>query len=331
VSGVRTVTVAQDDDGIRLDRWFRRHYPGLGHGRLAKLLRTGQVRLDGGRAKPGDRISAGQDIRLPPLEDAARQPPTAAKRRPAAPLKDRDIAEARSWVLYEDDSVIALNKPPGLATQGGPGVGRHVDGMLEAFRRAGDPTRPKLVHRLDKDTSGVLLIARTSAAAAHFAKQFKGRDTHKLYWAMVMGVPEPAMGKISAAMDKLPGKPGERMVVTADGKPARTLFAVQDRAAKRAAWLALQPLTGRTHQLRLHCAHIGHPIVGDGKYGGRAAMLGGQVSGKLHLHARRLRLPHPDGRMLDIVAPLPTHMQESWRLMGWDADLVDDPFAEGTE
>lgn len=328
MSGVQTVTVAQDDDGIRLDRWFRRHYPGLGHGRLAKLLRTGQVRLDGGRAKPGDRVSAGQSIRLPPLDEAARQPPTAATKRPAAPLTDRDIAEARGWVLYEDDSVIALNKPPGLATQGGPGVRRHVDGLLDAFRRPGDSARPKLVHRLDKDTSGVLLIARTSAAAAHFAKQFKRRETHKLYWAMIMGAPDLAMGRIAAPMDKLPGKGGERMVVTDAGKPARTLYAVVDTAAKRAAWLALKPLTGRTHQLRLHCAHMGHPIVGDGKYGGREAMLGGQVSGKLHLHARRLRLPHPDGRMLDITAPLPAHMAESWRLMGWDTDMAVDPFED---
>ncbi|GEQ97314.1 pseudouridine synthase [Iodidimonas gelatinilytica] len=328
MSDVQHLSVSQDEDGIRLDRWFKRHYPGLSFGVLSRLLRTGQIRLDGKRAKPGDRIAAGQDIRVPPVGADATQPPRGAGRTPKEGLSDQDIAEVRSWVLYKDDQVIALNKPAGLATQGGPGITRHVDGLLDALRFGKNDERPRLVHRLDKDTSGVLMIARTVRAASELAAAFKGRDAHKVYWALVKGTPSPREGKILAPMEKLPGPGGERMVVTERGKPARTLYAVIENAGQKAAWLALKPLTGRTHQLRLHCAHMEHVIVGDGKYGGSEAFLGGLVSRKLHLHARRLRVPHPDGGVVDVIAPLPNHMDATWETFGWDAEYEDDPFED---
>lgn len=318
MSAVETVTVEEPDAGIRLDRWFARHYPDLGHGALAKLLRTGQVRLDGRRIKAGERVAAGQMVRVPPL--AAPQPPApvaAARPQPDA----GEVEELRSWILHEDAALVVLDKPPGLATQGGPGIHRHLDGLLDALRLPGAKERPRLVHRLDKDTSGVILIARTTKAAAALAGSFRGRAARKLYWALVKGVPSPREGKIVAAVEKVAGKGGERVAVTAAGKPARTLYRVVDHAGTKAAWLALEPLSGRTHQLRVHCLHIGHPIVGDGKYAGAEAHLGGLVSRKLHLHARRLCLPHPEGGMLDITAPLPRHMAETWASFGWDADM----------
>ncbi len=325
-SGVEHRVVAAADAGIRLDRWFRRHFPGLGHGALVKLMRTGQIRLDGGRVAPGTRIAEGQTIRIPPLDAAATVSHRARSARPA--LGKADIRRVRSWVLHEDDAVIVLNKPPGLATQGGPGIGRHVDGLLDALRSGEAGERPRLVHRLDRDTSGVLLLARTPAAAAALAKSFRGRTARKLYWALVVGTPRPPGGKIVAAVEKTPGRAGERMGVSESGKPARTLYRSIDHAGRKAAWLALQPLSGRTHQLRVHCAHIGHPIVGDGKYGGAAAQLRGIVSRKLHLHARRIRVPHPAGGVLDVRAPLPVHMAETWGTFGWDEDPMADRFLD---
>ncbi len=326
---MNTVThhiVLPDEDGIRLDRWFKRHYPGLGFGAVSKRLRTGEIRLDGKRAKASDRIVAGQTIRVPPLDASATRPATGYENRKS--LNENDIRDTQSLVLYEDDSVIAINKPPGLATQGGPGITRHVDGLLDGLKRKNSDERPRLVHRLDKDTSGILMVARTASAAASLAASFKGRDAHKIYWALVMGVPTPAQGKILAAMEKRPGPKGERMIVTDEGRPARTLYSVIENAGRKTAWLALKPLTGRTHQLRLHCAHMGHVIVGDGKYGGAEAFLGGQVSRKMHLHARYLKIPHPAGGTFEVTAPLPRHMQATWDMFGWDSAVTDDPFED---
>jgi len=303
-------TVGADDDGIRLDRWFKRHRPDLPFGQLARLLRKGAIKLDGKRAEPGSRVSEGSIIRIPPLRPA---PPPG----PRAPnLSAAEIAEARSWVLHRDDEVIAINKPPGLAVQGGSGTTRHLDGMLDALRFDA-AERPRLVHRLDKDTSGVLLLARSAPAAAWLARAFRARDAQKTYWAMVIGVPRHPRGSIRLAIDKRPGRAGEKMEVDDDGKPAHTDYEVLDHAGKRAAWLALYPRTGRTHQLRVHCQAMGHPIVGDGKYGGKDAFLTGGVSRKLQLHARSIRIDRPSGGILDITAPLPSHMAESFRMLGF--------------
>ncbi len=320
-SVVETITVRPEDGAGRLDRWFRRHYPALGHGRLEKLLRTGQVRVDGKRARAGDPVAPGQAIRVPPLAEPS-TPPLARRVRP------QDEGVLRELVLYRDASAIVLNKPAGLAVQGGTKTGRHVDGLLDTLRfDSGE--RPRLVHRLDKDTSGVLLIARNAAAAGFFTRAFREKTTRKTYWAAVIGLPKLPQGRIDLALAKRAGAGGERVHVDdEDGKSAVTYYRVMDHVGDRASWLALLPITGRTHQLRAHCAALGTPILGDGKYGGTAAHLAGVVAATgLHLHARSLAVPSPEGGTLQVTAPLPPHMRETWDLLGFTSDSAD-PFAE---
>lgn len=313
MTGVRRVAIADDEAELRLDRWFRRHYPGLAHGRLEKLLRTGQIRLDGARAKASTRVSAGQEVRVPPLGEGDR-----ATVKPRPPANPDDVAELRRLILHRDDHVIALNKPPGLAVQGGSRVARHVDGMLDGLRLDA-AERPRLVHRLDKDTSGVLLLGRTAAAAARLAAAFRGNDAIKTYWALTAGVPRPPAGKIDLAVAKRPTSAGERVVADAGaGKRAITRYAVVANAGRRVAWLALRPLTGRTHQLRVHCAALETPIIGDRKYGGDRAFIEGMPRTGLMLHARAIELPHPAGGILRIEAPLHKEMNDMWRFLGFD-------------
>jgi len=312
----RTFTVSEDDDGIRLDRWFKRHQPEVSFNIVSRWARTGQLRLDGKRVAPGERIAAGQEIRLPPSEaEPVRRGPAKPKRRPLAPEEEEFV---RSLVIYEDDTAFVINKPPGLATQGGTKTINHLDRLLDGLvDEAGN--RPKLVHRLDKDTSGALLVARSARAAAFFSKSFSGRTAKKIYWALVMGVPSADEGLIDAPLAKQPGTGGEKMHIDEEhGQPAKTRWRVVDRAGNRAAWLELQPLTGRTHQLRAHMAAIGHPIVGDGKYGGADAFLTGGISRKLHLHARRLKIDSPAGRKIDITAELPDHFEQSIETLGFE-------------
>jgi len=315
-----TAKVETDDDGIRLDRWFKRHYPALSHGHLEKLLRTGQVRLDGKRAKAADRVAAGQSVRIPPQVVSA-----PAKEPKPAPSK----MKLEDMVLYMDRSVIVLNKPAGLATQGGSGIGsNNVDAMLDqlAFERK---QRPRLVHRLDRDTSGVLVIARTPSAAAALARSLAQRDASKVYWALTRGVPKQKRGTIRAALAKEGGRGAERMEVSEsdDAKHAVTDYAVLDHAGEEFAWVAAKPVTGRTHQIRVHLASLGTPIVGDFKYGGAAARGKGAIADKLHLHARSIDIAHPDGGRLKAIAPLPPHMQKSWEFLGFNPGGETDPFA----
>ncbi|MEQ8309380.1 MAG: RluA family pseudouridine synthase [Sphingopyxis sp.] len=310
--------IAEEDDGIRLDRWFKRHRPGTPHALLARWARSGQLTLDGRKADVSDRIEAGQTLAMP-------IPPVEAKARPARkgrPLTQADIELAESMLVHRDGSAIVLNKLPGLATQGGTKTESHVDGLLDALKYDA-PVRPKLVHRLDKDTSGALLIARTPRAAAYFAKSFSNRSAKKTYWAIVVGVPDIAQGEIDLPLAKQPGSGGEKMHVHDSGLPSKTRYRIIDRAGNRAAWVELQPLTGRTHQLRVHMAAIGHPIVGDGKYGGKGAFLTGAVSRKLHLHSRRLRIDHPDGGAIDVQAEVPEHFAASLDALGFDPVLGD--------
>jgi 23S rRNA pseudouridine955/2504/2580 synthase len=311
-NAVRHMEVSKDDDDIRVDRWFKRHFPDVPYGQLAKWLRTGQVRVDGGRVKPSVRLSSGQEIRLPPMASGA-SGALGAKLKVSA----KDAADLQSRVFYKDDHVIAINKPSGLAVQGGTRTTRHVDGMLDALRY-GAEERPRLVHRLDKDTSGVLLLARTRQAAQTLSRAFQGRSVDKVYWALVMGVPEIEAGTIDSPLAKGGDYGHEKMEGAEDGQFAETDYRIIDHAAGRVAWLELRPRTGRTHQLRAHCALIGNPILGDGKYGGRASFFSG-LPKRLHLHAHTLSLPHPaGGERLQLSAPLDIELRESWKFLGFD-------------
>ena len=310
----QSVAVAAADGDIRLDRWFRRHFPTLTHGHLQKLLRTGQVRLDGKRAQASDRVQPGQTVRVPPLGNLA------PSRKPEpAPPRPEEAKALQDAVLYRDADLIAVNKPTGLAVQGGTGVDRHLDGLLDALRFDA-AERPRLVHRLDRDTSGVLVLARSARAAAEVAAAFRTKTTRKVYWAAVVGLPKPREGKIDLPLAKLQGRLGERVMPDEDdGKPAITRYEVVSHAGDKLSWLALMPITGRTHQLRAHCVALGTPILGDGKYGGRASRPEGVPEPrKLHLHARTLILPRPDGSVLKLTAPLPSHMKATWRFLGFE-------------
>jgi 23S rRNA pseudouridine955/2504/2580 synthase len=315
--GVRNLRVADDEAEQRLDRWFRRHFPDVTHGRLEKLLRTGQVRVDGGRAKASLRLDAGQTVRVPPLGAPAEATPRTPAR---SKVSESDADFVRSLVLHRDQHVIALNKPAGLAVQGGSGTVRHLDAMLDGLRFDA-AERPRLAHRLDRDTSGVLLLGRTARATAFLARAFQGHEATKIYWAITVRVPRPEQGRIDLALAKKGGPGRERMAEDGEeGLGAVTDYRVLDRAGNKAAWLELRPQTGRTHQLRAHCAALGTPILGDGKYGGREAQIAGFGGGRsrLHLHARAIELPHPAGGVLRVTAPLPAFMRETWRFLGFE-------------
>lgn len=319
--GIREFTVEADDDGIRLDRWFKRHLPETSFNDVSRWARTGQIRVDGKRAAPGDRIETGQSLRVPPANPDAENRPSRVRRR--VELTDDMIDFAQGLVIHKDQDALVINKPPGLASQGGTKTFEHVDGMLDALYFENDK-RPKLVHRLDKDTSGALLLARSSRAAAHFSKAFSSRTARKVYWALVVGVPTIEDGLIELPLGKQPGTGGEKMHVDHEnGQMAKSRYRIIERAGNTCCWVELQPYTGRTHQLRVHMAAIGHPIVGDGKYGGKDAFLTGTISRKMHLHARRIRIDHPKGEALDVTANLPPHMADSLTDLGFDLGLGD--------
>lgn len=320
---VKTLYVTEAEDGIRLDRWFKRRWPHLSHIQIEKLARSGQIRVDGSRAKPQDRLTAGAAVRVPPIPDPVVRDPSDKPK-----ISDRDAAYAKSLVLYEDDLVIALNKPAGLAVQGGTKTTRHIDRLLSAWGEGME--RPRLVHRLDRDTSGVLLLGKGPEAAKRLAGAFARRQAKKTYWAIVIGNPKPAAGQIDLALKKS-GINDFEMMRPADPKehgaePAETAYVTLSRAAHRAAWMALRPFTGRTHQLRAHMAAIGHPILGDPKYGTpESAELSGPL--KLQLHARRIELDHPGGGKLIVEAPLSPEMKAGFNHFGFSEDEADpDPF-----
>lgn len=342
MSGVQTVTVEVGEGDQRLDRWMKRRFPQVSQGMIEKMCRKGECRVDGGRVKSSTRVEEGQQVRIPPLPD--RPAPVIQKTR----ISDKDAKMIRNCVIYKDDQIIAINKPSGLPTQGGSGQTKHVDGLAEALTFDFDE-KPRLVHRLDKDTSGVLLLARTRAAAKSLTAAMRHHETRKIYWALVAGVPTPYLGEIKYGLVKAPGHgrsgEGEKMIAvhprdiddTRGAKRAHTMYATLYRVASRAAWVAMEPITGRTHQLRAHMAEIGHPIVGDGKYGGSSqenmgdgwgAKVGGIISQKLHLHARMMRFEQPETRkIVTITADLPDHMKQSWDTFGWTEDLAaEDPF-----
>ena len=326
MSAVQQVAVAADESELRLDRWFKRHFPALSHGRLEKLLRTGQVRVDGGRVKAGHRLTPGQVVRVPPLAEGGGD--GESKRPHPRPVSDRDAAEVQAMVLYKDDEIIAINKPSGLAVQGGTKTERHLDGMLDALR-FGYQDRPRLVHRLDRDTSGVLILARSAAVAAKLGRLFQSRDMEKVYWALVVGQPKHPAGTISAALAKT-GEPGHQRMTWDDeeGKKAVTDYRTVAAAGGKVTWLELSPRTGRTHQLRAHCALLNTPILGDHKYVGHSRTtpdsgLLSDVGEHLCLHARRLEVPRDTRKPLVLIAPLPKHMAQAFRQIGFSEDEAD--------
>lgn len=342
MSKVQMITIGNDQPEQRLDRWFRKSFPMITQGNIEKMCRKGDIRVDGGRVKSNTRVGPGNVVRVPPLPDVE------APKHNNIRLTNADIKMMQQSVLYKDDHIIVINKPAGLPTQGGSKQLRHVDGLSEALR-FDYAEKPRLVHRLDKDTSGALVLARTPAMATKLTEAFRHRNTRKIYWALVAGVPVPYLGEIKYGLVKASGRgkggEGEKMYAvhprdvdsTEGAKRASTLYATLYRVGSRASWVAMEPLTGRTHQLRAHMAEIGHPIVGDGKYGGSGqenmgdgwgAQLGGVISKKLHLHARRIAFEHPVTRKpLSVTAPLPDHMKNSWDTFDWSEDLAaEDPF-----
>lgn len=331
---VESKTVDADEAGMRLDRWFKLHYPGLGFGQLQKLLRSGQIRVNGGRAKSDTRVANGQQIRIPPTVASLEGSNFGKSGEPGGPLtrntiKDRhDVDVLKAMLLLEDKKLMVFNKPAGLAVQGGSGVNRHVDKMLESMRSA-KGEKPRLVHRLDRETSGVLVVARTRGAAAALTAAFRHRDTDKTYWAICKGVPRKRSGRISTYLlrERLPE--GDKMRVARHGEPgadhAVTHYRVIDTAGQNISWIEFKPVTGRTHQLRVHAAHIGHPILGDPKYFDVENWeLPGGIQNRLHLHARSIRIPHPDRGTVHASAPLPQHMKQTFNLLGFDPQMAED-------
>lgn len=325
MAGVEIKKVETDENGMRLDRWFKVHYPELGFGALQKLLRSGQIRVDGGRVKADTRLCIGQSVRIPPLPfDYTTSLPITDKT-----LRGQgDETVLKKMLLYEDPKVFVFNKPAGLAVQGGSGLTRHMDSMLEVWRnKKGE--KPRLVHRLDRETSGVLVVARSRGAAQALTAAFRARETKKIYWALVRGVPKKKQDKISTWMVKEITAQGDKMRVCEHGEPdshhAVSYYRILDTRGRALSWLEMEPYTGRTHQLRVHAAHMDHPIIGDTKYffSDSNWTLPGGMQNRLHLHARRIRIPHPSGGILDIVAPLPPHMVQSFNLLSFNEGDAD--------
>lgn len=319
--GVQFIKVLEKDDGIRLDRWFSRYYPDLKNGQLQRLLRGKNIRLNGKKASTDVRLQVGDEIRIPPLT-------VSEKVDMPRDLSKADISFMRNLVIYKDEDVIVLNKPAGLAVQGGSKTERHIDGLLDALRFDKEE-RPKLVHRLDKDTSGVLVIARTAKAAAKLTEAFKTKEAKKIYWAVVVGVPKLKSGKIDAPLIKKSGVGGGEQVMVDfnHGQKAQTLYRVVDSLSRKAAWVEYMPLTGRTHQLRVHSVVLGTPILGDGKYTPKdAPSLGLADEHKMHLHARAIKIPHPMKGMLEISAKIPQHIKNTFDFLGFDEKQAENGF-----
>ncbi|MGB7101221.1 MAG: RluA family pseudouridine synthase [Xanthobacteraceae bacterium] len=328
-TSVQNVAVTPDESGMRVDRFLEARFPGLSFSHIQRVIRKGEVRVNGKRTEPKNRLEAGQTIRIPPLRLDQPKPRT-----PGNEADEQTRAFLKSITLHEDADVLVLNKPMGLSVQGGSGTTRHLDGMLDVLRDA-HGQRPRLVHRLDKDTAGCLLVAKTRFAATALAKTFRSRSARKIYWALVAGVPKVQQGRISTFLAKEEREEDSFMRIARHGDKgashAVTYYAVVETSGPLLAWVSLKPVTGRTHQLRAHMAHIGHPIVGDPKYFSLENwQLPGGMQNKLHLLARRIVVPHPRGGTLDVTAPLPPHMQQSWNLLGLDAARYD-PIAEAPE
>jgi len=325
-----TIEIKADEADQRIDRWLRRTFPVLKQGLIEKMLRKGDIRVDGVKVKSSFRIEAGQTVSIPPLPEEDVEHETTVQK-PSQKVTAQDRKDVEQWIIYQDNEILVLNKPAGLAVQGGSKQKRHLESLLVAF------DSPKLVHRLDKDTSGVLVMAKNHVTARKLTEQFRERNVEKVYWAAIAGSPRLQAGTIRYSLMKAGGK-NEKMICfpenNGEAKSARTDYFIVESAAKRCAWVAMRPVTGRTHQLRAHMAELGHPIIGDGKYGtnaqtndgeGWGSQLGGSISRKLHLHARFIRFNHPkSNKKMTFEAPLPAHMKTTWDMFGWQENEAPD-------
>ncbi len=321
--------VRGDDDGLRLDRWLKKYYPSLPHALIQKLVRTGQVRVNGGRVKAEARLEAGQEVRIP-LHFATPPSETVPSLKPPLGLSkaDRDFIEG--MIIFENDSIAVLNKPYGIAVQGGTKTVRHIDGLLAGMADRFGGERPRLVHRLDRDTTGILVVAKDRQTAARLGRLFQTRSVQKIYWALTLGVPKPLQGKVEAALVKASGPDGDRVRKARPGEQAEaqhatTHYSVIDRAAAKIAWVSLKPVTGRQHQLRAHMHILGTPILGDQKYGDFRDLPVDGIENKLHLHARRLTFKDLKLGHIDVSAPLPPHMERSFEALGFNTRRYTDP------
>jgi len=321
MSGVHYLEVSDDEDGQRLDRFLQKHLKGVPFGLLQKLMRKGQIRVDSKRVKPSTRLASGQSVRIPPLEDKP------IDRKPR--ISGRDVEMMHSIVLYDQNDILAVNKPAGLATQGGTNIKKHLDGLLEVLKDE-NGVKPRLVHRLDKDTSGVLILARSSKMATALGDLFQRRQVKKTYWALTVPAPEINEGEMRLHLLKMEDGDREKMTVSEKGQKATTYFDIMERAHKQLAFVAFWPKTGRKHQIRVHAAHMGTPIVGDRKYGGADAILENiDCANRLHLHAKSIEFKHPvTNKDVYIEAALPNDLKESWTGLGFNPYHEKIPFKD---
>lgn len=300
---VKLVKVKEQDDGMRLNRWFLKYYPDLPLSRLQKLLRTKQIKVDGKKVEASLKLQAGWEIRIPPLEDKPQE-----KNKDF--VSDKNAELIQSMVIYKDNNIIVLNKPSGLAVQGGTNTFHHIDAWLPALKYEKEEA-PKLVHRIDKDTSGLLVLARDRKNAEILTKAFREHNLQKTYLALVRGCPKKMSGEIKAPLEKI----GEKSVVASEGKKALTDYKVLDNVGDKFALIEAKPLTGRTHQIRAHLEYIGTPIVGDDKYFGEVKEKVSDITDKLYLHSYKIDLSSIYKGM-KIKAELPKHFTEALETLG---------------
>ena len=294
-NGVRLESVPAARAGQRLDNFLVGRLKGVPRSMIYRLIRTGQVRINGKRCKPANRLQEGDEVRIPPARVAHRE---------EAQVPERAIQQLGNRVLYRDGDVLVVDKPPGMAVHGGSGL---PWGVIDVVRRLYPGSDLELAHRLDRETSGCLLLARSGPALNHFSAQFREGRVEKRYLCLMQGRLPEAVVEVDAPLRRVAPEGRDRaMAVMPDGKPARTRFRLLE-SWPDACYVEAELLTGRTHQIRVHALHLGMPLAGDAKYASKASCKSWRALGlkRIFLHAHALRLEHPGGEVLDVQAPLP--------------------------